>query len=224
MIKVGLSGSSGRMGQIFKKLIEESKDFSLTAEFYKGVRLNEWSSDKVDVVIDFSLPEGLKKVAQWCHDNKRPLVTGTTGFKNISEVIDVENLSYPLMHSGNYSLGIASLIQSLKSFKVLLKNASVWIEDYHHKHKRDSPSGTALKISQAIKKDLDKEIQINDVRAGSIFGVHNVHIATDEEWVTLSHRALNRDVFAKGALKVTSWLKEQPVGLYSLEDYLKSII
>ena len=222
MIKVGLSGSTGRMGQTFKKLIEESTEFTLSAVFHENSDLNDWSADDVDVVIDFSLPEGLKEISKWCFEYKKPLLTGTTGFENISEVIDTSNLTYPLMHSGNYSLGIASLIKSIKSFRALSKNANVWIEDYHHKHKKDSPSGTAIKISQAIKSDLDKDVQINDVRAGSIFGVHKVHIATDEEWVTLSHTALNREVFAKGALEVLSWLKTQLAGFYSLEDFLNS--
>ena len=180
------------------------------------------STLSVDAVVDFSFLEGLEQVAQWCQNNKKPLVTGTTGgFKNISEVINTTTLSYPLMHSGNYSLGMASVISSLKSFKALSKNnAKIWIEDYHHKLKKDAPSGTALKISQAIKNDLGKEAQINDVRAGSIFGVHKIHIATNEEWVTLSHTALNREVFARGALEALVWLQEQPPGLYSLEDYL----
>jgi 4-hydroxy-tetrahydrodipicolinate reductase len=222
MIKLGLSGSSGRMGQTFKKLIEESEKFTLRAEFHEGVSINNWKAEDIDAVIDFSLPEGLKEVSKWCFENQKPLITGTTGFENVSEVIDVSNLTYPLMHSGNYSLGIASLIQGLKSFKALSQDATVWIEDYHHKHKKDSPSGTALKISNAIKEDLKKEVQINDVRAGSIFGVHKVHIATDEEWVTLSHTALNREVFAKGALKVIPWLIKQPSGSYSLEDFINS--
>ena len=220
MIKIGLSGASGRMGQTFKKLIEESDKFSLGAEFSKDSPLEGWSSGSVDAVIDFSLPEGLKEVSNWCQKNKKPLITGTTGFEKISDVVDIESLEYPLMHSGNYSLGIASVIQSLKSFKALSKNARVWIEDYHHKNKKDSPSGTALKISQAIKNDLDKETQINDVRAGSIFGIHKIHIATDEEWVTLSHTALNREVFAKGALEVVPWLMDQSAAYYSLEDFI----
>jgi len=220
MIKIGLSGASGRMGQTFKKLIEESNEFSLGAEFSKESALKDWSEDSVDAVIDFSLPEGLKEVSSWCQKNKKPLITGTTGFEKISDILDIESLEYPLMHSGNFSLGIASLIQSIKSFKALSQNAKVWIEDYHHKHKKDSPSGTALKISDAIKSDLDKKAQINDVRAGSIFGVHKVHIVTDEEWVTLSHTALNREVFAKGALQVIPWLLDQPAAYYSLEDYI----
>jgi len=220
MINIGLSGASGRMGQTFKKIIKESNEFELTSEFSATSSLSEWNANGVDAVIDFSLPEALQEVSKWCEENKKPLVTGTTGFENISEVINTSGLNYPLMHSGNYSLGIASLIKSIKSFKALSKNAKVWMEDYHHRHKIDSPSGTALKIAKAIETDLEKEVQINDVRAGSIFGIHKVHIATDEEWVTLSHTALNREVFAKGALEATKWLKDQKPGFYTLEDFL----
>lgn len=220
MMKVALSGASGRMGQTFKRIIETSDEYVLCAEFSESSSLEAWESSKIDVVIDFSLPEALAEVSKWCQDNQKPLVTGTTGFASVSDVVDTSHLSYPLMHSGNYSLGIASLIKSIKSFKALSKEAKVWMEDYHHRHKLDSPSGTALKIAKAIKEDLGQEPQINDVRAGSIFGIHKVHIATDEEWVTLSHTALNREVFAKGALEASKWLVRQKPSLYSLEDFL----
>jgi len=220
MIKIGLSGSTGRMGQVFEKLILESEKFSLSNVYSKNSALESWKPEDIDVVIDFSLPEALKEVCKWCNTNKKPLITGTTGFEDISEVIDVASLKTAVVHSGNYSLGIASLIQSLKSYKVFSSSSRIWIEDYHHQNKKDSPSGTALKISEALKSFTDKAIKINDVRAGSIFGIHKVHMATNEEWITLTHRALNREVFAKGALELAGWIKEKPAALYSLEDFL----
>lgn len=220
MIKVALSGSTGRMGKVFEKLIKESDKFMLTKVYNKASSLESWSAGEVDVVVDFSLPEALIDVFNWCERYKKPLITGTTGFKDISEVLNVENIGFPMVHSGNYSLGIASLIQSLSSFSVFANSAHIWIEDYHHQHKKDSPSGTAVKISQSLKTITDQKIEVNDVRAGSIFGVHKVHMATNEEWVTLTHRALNREVFAKGALELVGWIIEKPPALYTLEDFL----
>ena len=220
MIKIGLSGSTGRMGQVFEKLILESEKFSLSNVYSKNSALESWVPEDIDVVVDFSLPEALKKVCKWCNMHKKPLITGTTGFEDIKDVVDVTSLKMAVVHSGNYSLGIASLIQSLKSYKVFSHGARIWIEDYHHQNKKDSPSGTALKISDALKAFKDTTIKINDVRAGSIFGIHKVHMATNEEWITLTHRALNRKVFAKGALELASWIKEKTSGLYTLEDFL----
>jgi 4-hydroxy-tetrahydrodipicolinate reductase len=220
MIKVALSGSTGRMGQVFEKLILESEKFSLSNVYNKNSALESWTAEDIDVVIDFSLPEALKKVCKWCNTHQKPLITGTTGFEDIKDVIDISSLKTAVVHSGNYSLGIASLIESLKSYKVFSHSAHIWIEDYHHENKKDSPSGTALKISEALKDHTDKAVKINDVRAGSIFGIHKVHMATKEEWITLTHRALNRDVFAKGALELAGWIKEKAPALYTLEDFL----
>lgn len=221
MIKIGLSGSTGRMGQVFEKLILKSEKFSLSNVYNKNSPLESWVPKDIDVVIDFSLPEALKEVCKWCNMHNKPLITGTTGFEDIKDVVDVTSLKMAVVHSGNYSLGIASLIQSLKSYKVFSHEARIWIEDYHHQNKKDSPSGTAIKISEALKSfTATKPIKINDVRAGSIFGIHKVHMATNEEWVTLTHRALSREVFAKGALELVSWIKGKTAGLYTLEDFL----
>ena len=114
-----------------------------------------------------------------------------------------------------------TLCDSISSFKKMSPNAKIWIEDYHHVKKLDSPSGTAVKIKKHIEVELSKnDVEVKAVRAGSIFGVHNVHIATDQEWVTLTHRALNRGVFAEGALNAVEWLAGQKSGAYTFEDFL----
>ncbi len=226
MLRVGISGSSGRMGQALKDHInKETERFEYVKGFATSSNdektssdLSNWSSEKIDVVIDFSLPESFEKIFEWCSQNKIPLVSGTTGF-NLADYNGKSAM--PFMHSGNYSLGIAGLIQSISAFKKMSPHAKVWVEDYHHIHKLDSPSGTAVKIEKKIAEELGKrDVEIKAVRAGSIFGVHNVHMATEQEWVTLTHRALNRGVFAEGALNAVEWLAEQKPGAYSFEDFL----
>lgn len=223
-LKVALSGSTGRMGRSIQDLV--SKDSKLSSNFKVVHKLNRmekietWKADDIDLVIDFSLPEVFAEVFKWCQENKKPLLSGTTGFSQPEKYLKAEGLNFAFLYSGNYSLGIASLIDSLKSFKKLSNNATVWMEDYHHMHKKDAPSGTALKIAEAMKTNFQKDPQINDVRAGSIFGIHKVHIATEKEWVTLSHTALSREVFSEGALNSAAWLVEQDPGLYTLEDFL----
>lgn len=226
MLKVGLSGSSGRMGAALKDYMgkegsrfEYVKGFASTQGDDKTViDLSSWSPSDIDVVVDFSLPESFIKVFEWCAKHKVPLVSGTTGF-NVADYNS--KAAAPFMHSGNYSLGVAGLIQSISAFKKMSPGAKIWIEDYHHVNKLDSPSGTAVKIEKRIAKDLGKtDVEIKAVRAGSIFGVHHIHFATDQEWVTLTHRALNRGVFAEGALNAVEWLAEQKPGAYTFEDFL----
>ncbi len=226
MLKVAIAGSGGRMGLALKDFINSSpKRFQYVSGFSKNPKdemtvsdLSDWNAQEIDVVVDFSLPESFEKVFSWCADNKKPLVSGTTGF----EVLNYEKKAtdFSFMHSGNFSLGVAGLIKSVSAFKKMSESATVWIEDYHHIKKVDSPSGTAVKISKKIKKEFGVEPEIKDVRAGSIFGVHNVHIASDQEWVTLTHRALNRLVFAEGALNAAEWLSSQKSGAYTFEDFL----
>lgn len=226
MLKVGISGSSGRMGAALKEhMFKESARFEYTKGFASSdedgdteVDLSRWSASDVDVVVDFSLPKSFEKIFEWCSKNQKPLVSGTTGF-NIADFN--EKADFPFMHSGNYSLGVAGLMQSISAFKKMKSTAQIWVEDYHHINKVDSPSGTAVKIENKIKEVFGREnIEIKAVRAGSIFGVHNIHIVTDQEWVTLTHKALNRGVFAEGALNAVEWLAEQKFGAYTFEDFL----
>ena len=223
-LNIALSGSTGRMGVSIQNLIDQDplfkSNFQVMHTLNRSLKIQDWKEQEIDLVIDFSLPEVFGEVFEWCKNNNKPLLTGTTGFKNPEKFFKTEGLSFALMHSGNYSLGVASLIDALKSFKKLSKKATVWMEDYHHIHKKDAPSGTALKIADAVSKNFGTTPKINDVRAGSIFGIHKVHIATEKEWVTLSHTALSREVFSEGALNSAAWLVEQEPGLYTLEDFL----
>lgn len=226
MIRVALSGASGRMGKELQSLIEEDCAFNWAygfAESKQGEKifsdLSFWKADEIDVVVDFSLPESFEKVYAWCSEHKKPLVSGTTG-------MDLENYrepGFPFLHSGNFSLGIAALIKSIAAFKVLESpNLKIWIEDYHHSKKLDAPSGTAIKIQKEIGAFFSDKIEIHSQRAGSILGVHKIHLVTDQEWLTLSHEALKRSVFAQGALNSAGWTLAQKPAFYSLEDYINS--
>jgi len=220
-----ISGSTGRMGTALKNVIfEETNDYKFSFGFTtSGTDKNEVNDlskvdpKSVDLVIDFSLPESFPEVFNWCKKNKKALVSGTTGF-DISDYKS-DDLDFPFMYSGNYSLGISVLRDSLKNFSVF-KDAKVWIEDVHHSKKIDSPSGTALMLKEAIK--TSEEIEVHAIRGGSVFGLHRVHLVTDSEWLTFTHQALNREVFARGALLAGDWLRNQPPGFYDMKDFLKS--
>ena len=116
----------------------------------------------------------------------------------------------------------AILTESLKVLG-LLKGADFQIEEFHHIRKVDKPSGTALWLQEALEKVVGKTLNpALAIRGGGIFGVHRVHAMCEEETLTFEHQALNRKVFARGALAAAQWLKSQCPGQYQMADVLRS--
>lgn len=220
MLRLAVSGTTGRMGREILGCIEKSKDLSFEIGFSSAEPLEKWNPDLIDAVVDFSLPESFDKVFDWCMENKKPLVSGTTGF----ELDPFKNLdvTFPFLYSGNFSLGMAALVKSIQNFKKIDADVKIWIEDVHHINKLDAPSGTAVRIKEEVLKTFDLSVEIKSVREGDVFGVHRVHIVTGNEKVVLEHEALNRGVFAEGALNAVQWLARQKPGIYKFEDYLSS--
>jgi len=224
MLKVAVSGATGRMGKEVIKVINDQADrFVLKGESSRsegGVKTLDAS--RIDAVVDFSLPDSFSEVFDWCSKYNKPLVSGTTGFD--LDLYKSKSLSFPFMHSGNFSMGVAALIESLKNFKKMDKDLNIWIEDIHHIHKLDAPSGTAVKIEDEIKNSFESlkpsGVRIESVREGEVFGVHRVHIESSNEQIVLEHKALNRGVFAAGAMNALEWLAGQKPGVYKFEDYL----
>lgn len=231
MIGIFLSGWSGRMGASIRELVEENPtEFGLIAGRSGSTQVNEARVHKdlpmskpegVDVVIDFSLPVGFAGLVQWCVDQKLPLVSGTTGLnEEHMSALEAAAEKIPVLWAPNMSLGVAVLTESLKVLG-LLKGADFQIEEFHHNKKIDKPSGTALWLQEALGKvvatDLPEPLA---VRGGGIFGIHRVHAMTDEETLTFEHQALNRKVFARGALVAAKWLSGQGPGRYQMADVL----
>jgi 4-hydroxy-tetrahydrodipicolinate reductase len=119
-------------------------------------------------------------------------------------------------------LGVAVLTEAIRVLGKL-KGADFQIEEFHHNKKVDKPSGTALWLQEALEKVVGKSIpEPLAIRGGGIFGVHRVHAMTDEETLTFEHQALNREVFARGALVAAKWIKNRPAGLYKMTDVLST--
>ena len=233
MVGVFLSGWSGRMGSSLRELIEENPaEFQLIAgraselipdepRVFKDLPLAP--PEGVEVVIDFSLPAGWSDLLQWCVEKNFPLVSGTTGLsEDQKEALAEAGQKIPVLWAPNMSLGVAILTESLKVLG-LLKGADFQIEEFHHIRKVDKPSGTALWLQEALEKVVGKTLNpALAIRGGGIFGVHRVHAMCEEETLTFEHQALNRKVFARGALAAAQWLKSQSPGQYQMADVLRS--
>lgn len=210
-------GASGRMGQ---SVIEVAKNDS---DFKKIIPIKRFSDFKKqgDVVVDFSLPAALSELVQYCDLSKTPLVSGTTGLSS-SQMGELKNLArrIPVLWSPNMSLGVLLLQKLLKEFRFL----SDWnfdLEETHHIHKKDKPSGTALRLKEVLEEATGKShLSIQSIRRDEVIGDHVVRARGPFEEIYIEHKATDRRVFAQGAIRAAKWLYDQPPGFYSLYDIL----
>ena len=195
-----------------------------------------------DVLIDFSAPAALAVHLNAAIHCGKPVVIGTTGLEDEHHrMIDEAALKIPVLQTGNTSLGVNLLAALVKDAASRLGDDwDIEIVEMHHRHKVDAPSGTALLLGRAAAEgrgvDLDAvkvsgrdgitgarqpgTIGFAALRGGSVPGDHSVILATEGESVTLSHRAENRSIFARGAIKAALWLKDQPAGRYDMTHVL----
>jgi 4-hydroxy-tetrahydrodipicolinate reductase len=195
-----------------------------------------------DVAIDFTAPVATECHAQACAMGGIALVVGTTGLGTTHlDALRAAAQRIPVLHARNMSLGVTVLTELVRQAVTLLgPGFDVEITEAHHRHKKDSPSGTALQLGEAAAAargqhlaDLavyarsgltdargEGTIGFASVRGGAIVGDHTVLLAGAEELLELTHRATDRALFARGALRAASWLVGRPPGLYSLRDVL----
>lgn len=217
-MKIVLAGSSGRMGVEIRKLVESGKGDTIVA----GIGRHHLPDiKKADVVIDFSQPEFLETVIRFAIEKKIPLVSGTTGLdsKKMNSLKRAAK-KIPVLWAPNMSLGVQVVRHMLVTFNNL-KNYHFQIDDIHHLHKKDAPSGTALYLEKNLSRHIGRKTNINSIREGEIFGVHRIIARGPEEKIVIEHEAFNRTVFARGALLCAKWIiKKKKKGFYSMEDVL----
>ena len=198
--------------------------------------------DQGEVIIDFTFHEATMEMARTAAKHNRAMVIGTTGLsqENLAELKELSR-EFPCVQAPNMAVGVNVL------FKLVAKAAAILGNDYdieiveaHHRMKKDAPSGTALKLgemaAEAVNRDLDQvgvfsrhgmigertdqEIGIQTIRGGDITGEHTVYFAGAGERLEITHRAHNRDNFARGAALAAAWVAGQPNGMYTMFDVL----
>lgn len=239
--RIGIHGASGRMGRELLQLAIGDARFAGVAEIdLRGPEV----PPRVDVVVDFSTPEGCVAITRHCRREGLALVSGTTGLDAAGErALDAAGADIAVLHAANFSLGVAVLTQLLARAAALLPDWELEIIEAHHAGKRDAPSGTALALGRAAAAarglELDavrhparsgheaprdpREIGFASVRASDIVGEHTALLAGQGERIELSHRAADRAIFARGALAAVSWLAAMAPGRYGLDDFLDSL-
>jgi 4-hydroxy-tetrahydrodipicolinate reductase len=213
-IKYGVIGYSGRMGQIVAGLFDQSGcERVLTLN-----RLKMEYKAKPDVLVDFSSHTAVARTVELCRIHKAPLVIGTTalGEEHFALLKELGEET-AVVQSFNFAMGITLLKMILQEYAPLLSAWDLEIEETHHNKKKDAPSGTAILLRNAIGRDCPT----HSFRLGGVPGDHSVHFANDGEILSLTHRALSRNVFALGALRAALFAVNAEKGFYTFEDALK---
>jgi len=225
---------------------EVGKDIGEVAGFGQtGVKISPGLPEIInqgEVIIDFTFHEATMKLARLAAEHGKAMVIGTTGLSG-DNLAELKNLAahFPCVQSPNMAVGVNVLFKVARKVASILGDAyDIEIVEAHHRMKKDAPSGTALKlgemVAEGVNRDLnkvgvferhgiigertDQEIGIQTIRAGDIVGEHTVYFAGAGERLEITHRAHNRDNFARGATLAAAWVKNQPNGLYTMFDVL----
>lgn len=229
-INLGLIGASGKMGQAIRSCLKGSGFLPLVAVsskdctefqfcFHNIEDIPKTIFKKVDVWIEFSSIETLLDFLKLNKSQKVKIVSGTTGLSNLDfKKLKTFSKNSAVFWSSNMSPGLWALRQSLKAFSQI-SDFEFSIEETHHLQKKDNPSGTAITLQKDLEKILHKKLKTPiGHRLENVFGVHKITAQSKSEVITVEHTALNRTVFAQGALKAATFLVKKKQGFYSMED------
>lgn len=242
MMRIIVNGAAGRMGREVVLCAQNGYrgaclsavvDVTRTESDCPAYTSFDAVCEDCDVLVDFSHHSATKSVLDFALLRGIPVVIATTGQTEEEEQMIQEAAQHiPVFYAGNMSIGIALLVSLVKTAVSTFPDADVEIIETHHNQKLDVPSGTALMIARGIQEVKDNatlcigrhengkrpvgEVGIHSIRMGKVVGIHEVHINTGSQTITLKHEAHSRSLFAEGALHAAAFLQDKPAGLYSL--------
>ncbi|ABA59256.1 dihydrodipicolinate reductase [Nitrosococcus oceani ATCC 19707] len=264
MIRVAISGAAGRMGRSLIQAACQYEGITLgAASEYPDSHLIGSDAGEVarvgalqiplvddlgknkeafDLLIDFTRPEVSMANLVLCRDQGKAMVVGTTGFtKEQRQEITRAAIEIPIVLAPNMSVGVNLCLKLLEMAASVLKDdVDIEIIEAHHRHKVDSPSGTALRMGEVVAETLGRNLDqcaiygrqglrserpresigFSSLRAGDIVGEHTVIFAAEGERIEISHKASSRMTFALGAMRASQWVSDKPPGLYDMQDVL----
>ncbi len=226
MIRLAVNGAAGRMGAQTCTLARDDPRFELVARIDQELEaVTDDAVAAIDVVIDFSTDEGTRSAVTLAIQRRAALMIGTTGLsRQTLSAIEVASRTIPVMIAPNTSAGVAVVIHLVsEAARLLGHDHDVDLVEVHHSGKRDAPSGTALRIAEAMREragfDLPAD-RIHAIRAGEVIGEHTVEFFSAGERIRVSHVATSRDLFARGALNAAAWLHGRDPGRWTVEQSL----
>ena len=262
MLKLAITGVTGRMGRAVVQATTDNPEIQLSAAVQRpgssalgmdagelvgvgtlGVPISEsLENADFDCLVDFTLVDSALENLRFCRVNNKGIVIGTTGFNEQQQLeIKAAGSDIPVVWAPNMSVGVNLCFALLEQAAAVLGDqADIEIMETHHRHKLDSPSGTAIRMGEVIANTLGRDLEqcavygrqgvseprdrntigFATTRAGDVVGEHTVLFASEGERVEITHKASSRQTFAKGALRAATWLKDQPSGFYDMQDVL----
>ena len=235
-----LCGANGAMGKLIDAALgaEVVGRVSIDGENNVPKTFAELGKVEADVLIDFSHHTAVADVLDYAKSVGCAAVIGTTGHTAEEKALILDAAKeIPVFFSGNMSLGIAVLCRLAKEAAAFFPDADIEIVEVHHNRKVDAPSGTALMLFNAIKevrpeavancgrsgegKRTKEEIGISALRLGNVVGIHEIHISTGTQTLTLKHEAVTRAMLADGAVVAARFMEGKPTGFYNMESMLE---
>jgi 4-hydroxy-tetrahydrodipicolinate reductase len=239
MIKLGVSGALGKMGNRILALASQDSDFKimlalerlghpLLGEKTAGIEvISHWEMIKdIDVLVDFTAPEATLEHLKHCLKFRKAVVIGTTGLlPQAKKEIAIAAKNIPIVFSPNMSIGVNLLFALTRQAAAqLTPEYKISMTEAHHIHKKDAPSGTAKFLAQMIKEERGEvDVDIRSIREGEIIGDHEVVFESPVDTLVLRHSAKTRDIFVKGALQAAKFIVKKKTGLFGMADVLKEI-
>ena len=240
-MKAIVCGANGAMGKLICERLADAVvgRVSIDGENNVPKTFQELGEVAADVIVDFSHHTAVAEVLANARALGCAAVIGTTGHtREEMELIREAAEVIPVFFSGNMSLGIAVLCRLAAQATAVFPEADIEIVEVHHNRKVDAPSGTAKMLFQAVKsarpeltehcgragegKRLPNEVGISSLRMGNVVGIHEVHICTPSQTLTLRHEAGNRGMLADGAVDAARFICGKKPGLYNMEDLLNA--
>ena len=234
-----LCGANGAMGKLIDGILDSEVVGRVSIDGENGVpkTFAELGMVEADVLIDFSHHTAIADVLAYAKKTGCAAIIGTTGHTAEEKaLIYAAAEEIPVFYSGNMSLGIAVLCRLAKQAASFFPDADIEIVEVHHNRKVDAPSGTALMLFNAVKetrpevtahcgragegKRTKNEIGISSLRMGNVVGIHEVHICTGTQTLTLKHEATTRAMLADGAVDAARFMEGKAKGLYNMENIL----
>ena len=234
-----LCGANGAMGKLIDGILGGDVVGRVSIDGENGVpkTFDELGTVDAELIIDFSHHSAIGDVLTYAKAHNLAAVIGTTGHTEEEKALIFEAAEQiPVFYSGNMSLGIAVLCRLAKQAASFFPDADIEIVETHHIRKVDAPSGTALMLFNAIKevrpeasahcgragegKRTKEEIGISSLRMGNVVGVHEIHICTPTQSLTLRHDAITRAMLADGAVDAARFMQGKGKGLYNMESLL----
>lgn len=235
-------GFNGKMGLTLQKLLPQYPQFEalgLSRHAHPQCVQDIRDASNINLIIDFSKPDALDAYLPYAVEHKIPCVIATTGYTvDQMNTIQMASQSIPLFYSANYSKGIYVLKHLIREMNRLCPEDQVDLNEVHHLHKADAPSGTAKALIETIQTGRldplalvytpetargDNELHVHVSRLGNVIGDHSVIYSNEAEAIELKHVAYTKTNFAKGAMDAAVWLLNKEPGYYTMEDLYGTI-